>query len=162
MKAATNTNAGTRKVKKKTKAQLLKERRKIRTSLGSMKRVMQIPEIPGKVVRIVNDTVKMGRSRVAQLQDIGWEVYDGETVEIAPPNNVTASNISLGKGVTTPVGTDEKGSAIMGILMCIDEDIYRAYQALKAEEIQATEVGIFAQGDDDPNSDLYGSVRIGT
>ena len=65
------TNAGTRSKAKKTAAQILKERRKIRGDLGSDRDVMFTPKVPGRVFRWVNDELKSGRNRVNRLKELG-------------------------------------------------------------------------------------------
>jgi len=152
-------NAGTRKETKKTKAQILKERRSIRGDLGSDRDVMITPEIQGMVVRWVNDEIKSGRSRVDRLKALGWVVYDGENVEVAPPNGVSDANVSLGDGAMIAVGVSKEGKSIKAILMMIPEDIYRMDQELKEEAIREKEAAILDQGN---QNGMYGGVRIGT
>lgn len=152
-------NAGTRKEKKKTKAQVLAERRLVRTNMGSIRDVMRLPEVPGFVFRWVNDELKMGVSRIQKLKDIGWLVWDKHPVDVAPPNNVREANISLGSGATVAVGTTAQGESLKAVLMYIDADIYAVDQSLKAEAIDEKEKEMLSQGQGDPG--MYGGIRIG-
>jgi hypothetical protein len=141
-----------------TREELFAERRMERTDLGSMKMVMDVPEVPGLHFRWVNDEISAGRNRIERLKEIGYWVFDGSDVQIAPPNNVTESNISLGDGATVAVGTDAQGKPLHAILMCIDKKTYMVDQALKEEEILSREEGMLAQGDEEG---MYGAVQIG-
>lgn len=144
--------------KKKTKAQILKERREIRGDLGSDRDVMMTPEVPGMVMRWVNDELKSGRNRVERLQALGWEVYNGESVQVAPPNDVSEANVSLGDGAMIAVGLDRENKPLHAILMMIPQEIYEADQQLKEEAIRAKEETIFEQGGE---QGMYGGIRIG-
>jgi hypothetical protein len=152
-------DAGTRKETKKTKAQILKERRKTRGDLGSDRDVMRTPEVPGMVMRWVNDELKSGRNRVQRLRSLGWEVYDGEFVQVAPPNDVSEANTSLGDGAMIAVGLTRENKPMHAILMMIPQDIYEADQEIKEEAIRAKEETIFEQGSE---AGMYGGVRVGT
>ncbi len=152
-------DAGTRSRTKKTKAQILKERRKIRGELGSERDVMFTPKLPGMVVRWVNDELKSGRNRVERLKAIGWEVYDGQNVEVAPPNGISDANISKGDGAMIAVGTTKEGKPMNAVLMFIPEEIYEADQAIKEEAIREKEEEMLSQGEGQPH--MYGGVRIG-
>lgn len=144
--------------KRKSKAEILKERRKLRGDLGSMRNVMQVPEVPDHEFRWVNDELRSGKNRVAQLERLGWAVWDGEHVEVADPNNVTEGNLSLGDGGRVAVGTTERGESLQAVLMYIHSDIYHADQAIKEEAIAAKEAGVFSQGNE---TGMYGGVSIG-
>ena len=143
---------------KKSKEAILAERRKTRGDLGSMRTVMHMPDIPGKVLRWVNDEMKSGINRVERLKSLGWVVYDGETPSVDTPTNVTEANISLGAGATLAAGTDAQGKPMQCILMMIDADIYNADQHLKEEAIQETEGTIF---DLEKEVGMYGGINVG-
>lgn len=145
--------------KKMSKAQRLADRRKIRADLGADKDIMKAPDVPGFVLRWVNDELRGGTNRVNKLKSLGWEVYGGEEPEVSPPNEVAESNITLGDGAIMAVGTDRDGHPMNAVLMMIPEDIYQMDQDLKEEEIRSTEEGIFEQGDGQEG--MYGGVRIG-
>ena len=142
---------------RQTRETILAERRAKRTDLGSMRNVMQSPDVPGLMFRWVNDELRGGRNRIEALKSLGWEVYDQE-VEVAPPNNVTESNISLGDGGTVAVGTTAEGKPLHAILMCIDADIYAVDQELKEEEILSREEGMLDQGKEEG---MYGGINVG-
>lgn len=153
---ATKTNAGTRKTKK-TKEQILKERRAERTDLGSMRDVMRTPEIEGFVVRWVNDEFKGGVNRIGRLKSLGWVLVD-ENTESDAPTNVTESNVSLGTGTELIAGTTAEGKPMRAVLMMIDRDIYEADQQLKEESIREIEDGIFELQKEEG---MYGAVNVG-
>jgi hypothetical protein len=139
--------------KKKTKAQLVAERRKIRDDLGSHASVLGFPEgHPELQFRWVNDVVtKFGTSRVADLQAKGWQVWTGE-------GPTEGDNKSLGSGGDREVGLDGKGNPIRALLMYIPKEVYEIDQYLKEEALREKEKAITGETEQPGH---YGNISIG-
>ncbi len=144
------------KGKRKSREELIAERRKVRNDLGSNRNVMITPKIPGLVTRWVNDEVVGGKSRVQQFLDKGWEVYDEPDVVVGEMSAVNP-NVSLGSGGELLVGKTSDNKPLKAVLMCIDEQIYELDQQLKEEELKAKENSIMAESDQEG---LYGNIKI--
>ena len=144
--------------KKQTRAQLVAERRKVRDDLGADRDLMRAPTVPGKVFRWVNVQLRGGVNRVESLKKKGWELYDGDHVEVAAPNGVTEANVSEGSGGTMVVGLGSDGKPLHAVLMYINEDIYQVDQELKHEAIREQERALMNAPDAEG---MYGSVKIG-
>ena len=143
--------------KRKTKKELIDERRQLRRDLGERGSLMNLPEEAGKVFRWVNNQEVSGINRINRLESIGWQVWQGENAEVDEATGL--KNIQLGTGGRLVVGANEKFEPMEAVIMWIDKDLYDMDQALKAEQVDLSEQEIV----DRPGSDgLYGNVQIGT
>lgn len=148
--------------KKLTREEILEERRKQRTDLGSMRTVMPYPSFEGSekfMWRWVNNDLRAGVNRVKKLESLGWAVFnEREKFDVTQGTNVTESNIDLGSGVTLAVGTNARGEPLTAVLMYIRKDLYDLDQDLKEEAIRETEKDLLNQGQ---KEGMYGGVNIG-
>ena len=143
--------------KRKTKKELIDERRQLRRDLGERGSLMNLPQEDGKVFRWVNNQEVSGINRINRLETIGWQVWQGENAEIDESTGL--KNIQLGTGGRLTVGSNEKFEPMEAVIMWIDKDTWDADQALKAEAIDEQEREIVSR----PGSDgMYGNVQIGT
>ena len=142
---------------RKTKAELIAERRGVRNDLGSMRNVILTPDVEGLVFRWVNDEMRSGRNRIELFKERGWHVYEGRGVQVAD-HNVKDSNTSLGSSSRITVGTTETKEALSAVLMCISKELYDIDQQLKQEEIDEAEQGL---RDSANAGGHYGAIRIG-
>lgn len=142
--------------KRKTREEILKERRELRRDLGARGSVMALPEEEGKEFRWVNNQLISGVNRIQRMQELGWQIWHAENTEV--DESTGATNIQSGTGGRLVVGLDEKHEPMEAVVMWIDKDIYDADQALKAERVDDLEDDIQKR----PSQDgLYGNVRIG-
>lgn len=124
---------------RKTRKQLLAERRSKRTDLGTFRDVMTVPQVAGKRFYWTNDQIKGGRNAISRMEKIGWQIYTGDFEvgdEIAVERDKSmgdAHKIVVGMNGTEP---------LYAVLMWIDEDVYKADQSIKEEELKATEEGL--------------------
>tara|TARA_R110002126_G_scaffold169382_2_gene318367 strand:+ start:21 stop:500 length:480 start_codon:yes stop_codon:yes gene_type:complete len=121
---------------RKTREELLAERREKRIDLGSFRNVMSTPNIPGKRFYWQNDHIKGGLNAVDRLLRLGWEIYTGD-FEVADEMAVER-DVDLGGAHKIAVGMNGP-DPLYAILMVIDEDVYLADQDIKEEEIRAKE-----------------------
>lgn len=158
--AQAKTNTQSRKM---TKKQLLEERRKKRTDLGSMRDVMPMPTFEGADKyhwRWVNNDAKAGVNRVQKLMGLGYEIWtDREKFDVGQGTNVTESNVGLGSAVELPVGTSPTGDTMTATLMYIDKVLYEMDQEIKEDAIREKETGMLDEGQDDAG--MYGGIRVG-
>lgn len=137
---AENTTKRTRNTNKRSRAEIVAERRKLRNVSGEYRDVLSFPTGPdaeGLSFRWVLDR----GDRIDRFLAKGWKVYDGDNVMVGDPR-LTETNISGLKGAI--VAADKLGKETL-ILMCIDAESFEIDQLLKEEDLQRTEEGMNKQ-----------------
>lgn len=138
----------------KTKDELMAERRKQRPDLGSMRSVLNTPQVDGWVFRWANDfSDNAGRNKVPFMLNAGWQIWK-EPFEVAD-KGVLERDKDLGSGHRISVG-ERNGEPLFAVLLAIPREIYDIDQELKEEERREKERGILGQVDQegfyDPNN----------
>lgn len=124
--------------------------RKPRVPLGT-RNVLQYPQRPGYVRRVVNDV----DDRVQRFKDAGYEIVHGDETGGDP---MAGAASKIGSAVSKPVGGGRAG-----VLMEIPEEYYREDQAAKQAEIDKVESSMKRKSRPDQAEDQlgqYGNVSI--
>jgi hypothetical protein len=117
------------------------------------KNILTVPKKKGFVRRIVNDT-EQGQ-RIADFLRAGWRIVEDEH-KVGDPG-VENLNKSIGSGVRKYVG-----DGTTGVLMEIEEHLYKADQKLKESKIRNVERGIFkGEGVEDSYGSIKSEVGVG-
>jgi hypothetical protein len=110
-----------------------KENRKERIPFGMPQRKFNCPENDGFHYRIFNDNWAADPGRIQRAKLAGYEIVEGSE--------------------QIPVGTNENGTAIKGILMRIPQTLFDEDQKLKQKEVdrvdEAIKGGTLEQGQND-------------
>jgi hypothetical protein len=145
-KPAQKADSTTERDERKTREEILEERRKLRPELNAQADVMRVPDEPGLVFRWTNDQLKGGRSNIAVRQKMGWEIYEGEAD--VSDLYVAERDVGSGAGHWIIVGKNkDTNQPEKAVLMAIRKEYYEADQQLKEEKIRETELGIKQQAE---------------
>lgn len=127
------TQANTENTRTRSRAEILEERRKVRTDVGTMRNILTYPtgeKAEGKHFRYVNDV----KDRIDQFKKMGWMVWDEDNVLVGDPNQAVEMNVAGESGVRVPMG-----GGVTAVLMWIPQEYWEADQHLKELDIRATE-----------------------
>jgi hypothetical protein len=142
--------------KRKTKAEILQERRRVRQDLGSDRNVMYTPEDDNDWhYRWFNDVDQGGANTIAKARRNGWaDMPDDWRI----PDAIAGEDaISTGGGVELPVGNDKAGNPIKARLLRLPMEYHLADMALKEEGIKAKENDILGLTE---SEGYYGEVKL--
>ncbi len=151
---AENTTKRTRTTNKRSRADIVAERRKIRNVSGEYRDVLSFPSGPEYAHLSFRWVLDRG-DRIDRFLAKGWKVFDGDNVQVGDPR-LTETNVSGLRGAI--VAADKLGKETL-ILMCIDVESFEIDQLLKEEDLQETEAGMNRQAKE-LGLDAYDDLKI--
>ena len=135
-------------------------RKKRRVPLGQMRKKLAVEELPGFVMRWVNDV----ESRVFDAEEGGYAFVTYAELNGRPigQRNTVPSSLEMGAKVQKAVGKDDQGAPIHAYLMKIKQEWYDEDQREKDRAVDATEDGVvnYNSVDDAIRRRMYGNVSV--
>ncbi|MCI0559224.1 MAG: hypothetical protein MN733_12075 [Nitrososphaera sp.] len=109
-----------------------------RRPMGVPRAKLAIPDLPGYMGRVVNDTP----GRIAMALEGGYEFVNKAEAPNWGDSEVTPGNSDLGTRVSRVVGTHPDGTAMRGYLMRIRKEWYDEDQAAKMQKVDEIDSAI--------------------